>query len=52
MTPTGEVWVCVRITTQLVVIDSNHHLSRIVRNLTEPPHHSNTEWNMMVIMVI
>ena len=40
MTPTGEVWVYVRISTQLVAIDSNRRLSRIVRNLTELPHHS------------
>ena len=31
------VWVCVRISAQLVVIDSNRHLSRIVRNLIELP---------------
>ena len=29
------------ITAQLVAIDSNRHLSQIVRNLTEPIHHSN-----------
>ena len=29
------------ITAQLVAIDSNHCLSRIVRNLTEPLHRSN-----------
>ena len=33
----GGVWVCVRIYAQLVAIDSNHHLSWIVRNLTELP---------------
>ena len=32
------------ITTQLVVIDSNRCLSRIVRNLAEPLHRSN--WTM------
>ena len=37
----GEVWVCVRIFAQLVAINLNRHLSRIVRNLTEPLHHSN-----------
>ena len=37
----GEVWVCDRIFAQLVAIDSNHCLSRIVRNLTEPLHRSN-----------
>jgi len=37
----GEVWVCDRIFAQLVAIDSNHYLSRIVRNLTEPLHRSN-----------
>ena len=41
MTPTGEVWVCVRIFAQLVAIDSNHRITRIVRNLTEPLHRSN-----------
>ena len=34
------VWVCVRNTAQLVAIDSNHRLSWIVRNLTEPLHRS------------
>jgi len=29
------------ITAQLVAIDSNHRLSRIVRNLAEPLHRSN-----------
>ena len=38
----GEVWVCVRIFAQLVAINLNRHLSRIVRNLTEPLHHSNS----------
>ena len=42
MTSMGEVWVCVRIFAQLVAIDSNHRLSRIVRNLTEPLHRSNS----------
>ena len=42
MTPTGEVWVCVRIFAQLVPIDSNRRLSWIVRNLTEPLHRSNS----------
>ena len=37
----GEVWVCVRIFAQLVAINLNRHLSRIVRNLTEPLHRSN-----------
>ena len=37
----GEVRVCVRIFAQLVAIDLNRHLSRIVRNLTEPFHRSN-----------
>ena len=37
----GYVWVYVRNTAQLVAIDSNHRLSRIVRNLTEPLHRSN-----------
>ena len=32
------------ITTQLVAIDSNRRLSRIVRNLAEPLHRSN--WTM------
>ena len=32
------------INSQLVAIDSNHHLSRIVRNLTELLHRSN--WTM------
>ena len=41
MTPTVEVWVCVRIFSQLVAIDSNRRLFRIVRNLIEPLHHSN-----------
>ena len=31
------VWICVRNTAQLVAIDSNRRLSRIVRNLTELP---------------
>ena len=39
--PDREVWVCVRIFAQLVAIDLNRHLSRIVRNLTEPFHRSN-----------
>ena len=30
-------WVCVRISAQLVAIDSNRYLSRIVRNLTKLP---------------
>ena len=38
----GEVWVCIRIFARLVIIDSNRRLSRIVRNLTEPLHHSNS----------
>ena len=42
MTLTREVWVCVRIFAHLVAIDSNRHLSRIVRNLTEPLHRSNS----------
>ena len=37
----GKVWVCVRIFAQLVAIDSNRRLFRLVRNLTEPFHHSN-----------
>ena len=37
----GKTWVCVRNTTQLVAIDSNRHISRIVRNLAEPLHRSN-----------
>jgi len=37
----GEVWVCVRIFAQLVAINSNRHLSQIVRNLTELLHRSN-----------
>ena len=39
--PDGEVWVCIRIFAQLVIIDSNRRLSWIVRNLTELLHHSN-----------
>ena len=35
------VWVCVRNTAQLVAIDSNRHLSRIVINLTELLHRTN-----------
>ena len=35
------MWVCDRIFAQLVAIDLNHHLSWIVRNLTELLHHSN-----------
>ena len=41
MTLTGKVWVCVRIFAQLVAIDLNRRLSRIVRNMTEPLHRSN-----------
>ena len=37
MIPMGEVWVCVRISAQLVAIDSNRRLSRIVKNLIELP---------------
>ena len=40
----GEVWVCVRIFVELVAIDLNRRLSRIVRNLVEPLHRSN--WTM------
>ena len=36
-----STWVCVRNTAQLVAIDSNRHLSWIVRNLTEPLYRSN-----------
>ena len=36
-----STWICVRNTTQLVAIDSNRRLSRIVRNLTELLHRSN-----------
>ena len=36
-----STWVCVRNTAQLVAIDLNHHLSWVVRNLTEPLHRSN-----------
>ena len=35
------MWVCVRIFAQLVAINSNRHLSQIVRNLTELLHRSN-----------
>ena len=38
-----KVWVCARISAQLVAIDSNRRLSQIVRNLTEL-HRSN--WTM------
>ena len=36
-----SIWVCVTNIVPLVAIDSNHHLSRIVRNLTKPLHRSN-----------
>ena len=41
---TGRPGFMLGITTQLVIIDSNRRLSRIVRNLTELLHRSN--WTM------
>jgi hypothetical protein len=38
------------INTQLVVIDSNHCLSWIVRTWQSPLHRSNTCWNEMIMM--